>query len=200
MKRLVYLISPKKIYKNFYSDLNKVLAYKNVKFFQLRLKKIPENKIISISKKIRNLTKKYNVKFIINDSAKLAKIVKADGCHIGQLDGTIIDAKRYMKKKIIGVTCHGSKVITYRALKNNPSYIAFGSFFKSSLKPNAKRANLKVLKWAKKITNRPIVAIGGITDKNYKKLILEGANYIALSSYIWDNPSLKPELAIRKIK
>ena len=96
MKRLVYLISPKKIYKNFYSDLNKVLAYKNVKFFQLRLKKIPENKIISISKKIRNLTKKYNVKFIINDSAKLAKIVKADGCHIGQLDGTIIDAKSCM--------------------------------------------------------------------------------------------------------
>ena len=58
----------------------------------------------------------------------------------------------------------------------------------------------KVLKWAKKNIKKPIVVIGGITDKNYKKLINAGANYIAISSFIWDNPKLKPEIAIKKFK
>ena len=97
MKRFVYLISPNKIYKNFYFELKKVLAFGNIKYFQLRLKNTSKNKIIQIAKKISIITKKYNVKLIINDDATIAKISKADGCHIGQLDGTIIDAKRYMK-------------------------------------------------------------------------------------------------------
>ena len=78
--------------------------------------------------------------------------------------------------------------------------MAFGSFNKSNLKPNAKKANLNILKWANKNVKKPIVAIGGINNLNYKKLIRYGAKYIALSSYIWDNPKLKPEDAIRKFK
>ena len=78
--------------------------------------------------------------------------------------------------------------------------MAFGSFDKSQLKPNAKKANIMILNWAKKNTKKPIVAIGGINNLNYKKLIKAGAKYIAISSYIWDNPKLKPELAIRKFK
>ena len=61
----------------------------------------------------------------------------------------------------------------------------------------AKKANVKILSWAKKKLGLPIVAIGGINSKNYKKLIKQGANYIALSSFIWDNPKLKPDKAIR---
>ena len=86
------------------------------------------------------------------------------------------------------------------ACKKKCNYVAFGSFFKSQLKPKAKKVDLKILYWAKKNIKKPIVVIGGITDKNYKKLILAGANYIAISSFIWDNPKLKPELAIRKFK
>ena len=198
MKRLIYLVSPKKIYKNFYQDLEKVLSTKKVEFFQLRLKKVNKNKIIKIARKIKYITKKYHVKLIINDNAEIAKKVYADGCHVGQSDDTIAHVRKYLKNKIIGVTCHNSKKLAQLALKNKAEYIALGSFFKSQLKPNAKKADLKVLKWAKKNINKPIVVIGGITDKNYKKLINYGANYIAISSFIWDNPALKPELAIRK--
>ena len=53
------------------------------------------------------------------------------------------------------------------------------------------------MKWSKQRTSLPIVAIGGINNKNYKNLINQGANYIALSSFIWDNPKLKPDKAIR---
>jgi thiamine-phosphate pyrophosphorylase len=200
LKRFVYLISPKQIYKNFYDDLKKILASNNVKYFQLRFKKISSKKIIKIANKVKAITKKYQVKLIINDNPIIAAKVKADGCHIGQSDMSISKTKKYIKNKIIGVTCHGSKKLAQKAVKDKAKYIALGSFYKSKLKPNAKKVDLKVLRWAKKNIKKPIVVIGGITDKNYKKLIYNGANYIAISSFIWDNPFLKPEDAIRKFK
>jgi thiamine-phosphate pyrophosphorylase len=200
LKRFVYLISPNKIYQNFYKDLEKVLSSKRVSFFQLRQKNISKNLIIKIAKKIKKITKKNKVKFIINDDSQLAKKVKADGCHIGQLDNTVSSARKDIKEKTIGVTCHNSKKLALKASKDNADYLAFGSFFKSTLKPKAKKADLKILFWAKKNIKKPIVVIGGITDKNYKKLIKAGANYIAISTFIWNNPFLKPEVAIKKFK
>jgi len=200
LNRLVYLISPEKIDKNFCNDLDKVLSYKNVKFFQLRLKKIKHSSLLKIILKIKKITKKYNVKLIINDNYILASKINVDGCHIGQLDGPIDKARLKLKNKILGVTCHNSKNLAKKAIKNNADYIAFGSFFKSRLKPKARKANLDILKWAKKEIKKPIVVIGGIDNLNYKKLINVGAKYIAISSYIWDNPILKPEIAIRKFK
>ncbi|MBA1338040.1 MAG: thiamine-phosphate pyrophosphorylase [Pelagibacterales bacterium] len=200
MKRFVYLISPSKIYLDFYEDLEKVLSFKKVSFFQLRLKKTPKNLIIKIAKKIKTITKKNKVKFIINDDSKLAKEVNADGCHIGQFDSTVSLARKDIKKKIVGVTCHNSKDLALKASRDKADYLAFGSFFKSKLKPNAKKADLKILLWSKKNIKKPIVVIGGITDKNYKELIKAGANYIAISTFIWNNPFLKPEAAIKKFK
>jgi len=200
LKRFVYLISPSKIYLDFYEDLEKVLSFKKVSFFQLRLKKTPKNLIIKIAKKIKTITKKNKVKFIINDDSKLAKEVNADGCHIGQFDSTVSLARKDIKKKIVGVTCHNSKDLALKASRDKADYLAFGSFFKSKLKPNAKKADLKILLWSKKNIKKPIVVIGGITDKNYKELIKAGANYIAISTFIWNNPFLKPEAAIKKFK
>ena len=200
LKQFIYLISPNKIYPNFYKDLEKVLSTRKVSFFQLRLKKKSKNLIIEIAKKIKKITKKYKVKFIINDDSKLAKEVGADGCHIGQLDNTVNSARMNIKKKIIGVTCHNSKELALKAFNDKADYLAFGSFFKSRLKPGAKKADLRILLWAKKKIKKPIVVIGGINDKNYKKLIKAGANYIAISTFIWNNPFLKPEVAIKKFK
>ena len=200
MKKFVYLISPNKIDKDFYNILKSVLSSKNVKFFQLRLKEINKSHIIRIGKKIKTITKKNKVKLIINDHPAIANKIGADGCHIGQKDGSITHAKKYLKKKIIGITCHNSKKLAKIATKNKADYLAFGSFNKSKLKPNAKKANISILKWAKRNIKKPIVAIGGINNSNYKKFIKSGANYIAISSYIWDNSKLKPEIAIRKFK
>ena len=200
LKKLVYLISPNKINKSFYSKLEAVLSYGNVKFFQLRLKNIKLKKLTIIANKIKKITFKHKVKFIINDNYIIALKAKADGCHMGQLDGSLKIAKKKLKNKILGVTCHNSKILAKNAVKDKASYLAFGSFFKSKLKPKAKKANLNILRWAKKNIRKPIVVIGGINSLNYKKLIRSGAKYIALSSFIWDNPKLKPEFAIRKFK
>ena len=200
MKRFIYLISPDKIDKYFFKKLDLVLSYGNVNYFQLRLKNLQLQNLIEIGKKIKKITLKRRVKFLINDNYKIAIKLKADGCHMGQLDGSVKVAKRILKNKIIGVTCHNSKILAKKAIKDNADYLAFGSFFESKLKPNAKKTDLKILRWSKKNIKKPIVAIGGINNLNYKKLIKYGVNYIAISSFIWDNPKLKPELAIRKFK
>ena len=99
MKRFVYLISPNKIDENFYSNLDKVLSVKNVKFFQLRLKEIKVNSFIKIANKIKKITKKHKVKFIINDYYNLALKINAEGSHIGQKDGLATKARIKLKKK-----------------------------------------------------------------------------------------------------
>ena len=200
MKKLVYLISPHKIDNKFYLDLDKVLSNKNVSFFQLRLKKIKKKALFKVANKIKKITSRHKVKFIINDNFVLASRIKADGCHMGQEDGSFKIARRKLKNKILGITCHNSKTLAKNAIINKADYLAFGSFFNSKLKPKAKKANLNILRWAKKNIKKPIVVIGGINNLNYKKLINSGAKYIAISSFIWDNPNLKPELAIKKFR
>ena len=200
MKKFVYLISPNKINKKFYSNLDIVLSYGNVKFFQLRIKKISTKNLLKIALKVRKITFKHKVKLIINDNFILASKAKIDGCHMGQLDGSTKIARKKLKNKILGVTCHNSRTLARNAIKDKADYLAFGSFYNSKLKPNARKASLSILRWSKKNVKKPIVVIGGINNLNYKRLIKSGAKYIALSSFIWDNPKLKPELAIRKFK
>ena len=196
--KFIYLISPNKIYHNFYGDLKKVLETKKVKFFQLRLKKASKNKIIKISKKIKKICKTSNVKFIINDDPMLVKIVKADGCHLGQDDMHIKDARKIIRNKIIGITCNNSIKKVKDALKNKADYIALGAFNLSRTKKIKYKADISDLKKFRKLTNIPIIAIGGINQFNYKKLLLNKADFLAISSFVWKNKKLKPIDAIKK--
>ncbi len=200
-KKFIYLISPNKIINNnFYDDLSKIFNSKKVSFFQLRLKNTKIKNIVLIGKKVKRICKKFNVKFIINDDAFLAKKLNADGCHLGQNDMNIDQARKVLKNKIIGITCHNSIKLAKIALKNNPDYIAFGAFNYSKTKKTRYRAKINILKSIKKISKIPVVAIGGINAKNYKKLLLNNANFLAISGYIWNNKKYKPTEAIKKIK
>jgi len=198
-KKFIYLISPLKINKSFYNDLIEVLKYKKVGFFQLRLKKENFKKKLLIGKKIKKICKKYNVKFLINDDVNLSKKLDADGCHLGQKDVNIFEARKLIGKKIIGITCHNSIKLANIAAKNKADYIAFGAFYSSKTKKVKYRAPIRILKKARKIIKTPIVAIGGINSSNYKKLLLNKANFLAISGYIWKNKKLKPKNAIKKL-
>ncbi len=202
MKRYIYLISPQKIRGiKFYNQLNEVLKTKKVSYFQLRLKKITNLNLIKLAKKIKKITKKNKVRLLINDNPFVAKKVDADGCHIGQNDMNFNSCKKILgRKKIIGITCHNSKKLAIKAKEFGANYIAFGSFFKSSTKKTTLKADKKILRWAKKKISMPIVAIGGINDSNYKKILLNGANYIACSNYVWNNRKLDPVSAIKKFR
>ena len=199
-KKFIYLISPLKIKKSFYSDLSKVLKTNKVGFFQLRLKKESFKKKLMIGKKIKKICKKFNVKFLVNDDVFLTTKLNADGCHLGQKDISILDARKIVGNKIIGVTCHNSMRLAKNAIRNKADYIAFGAFNLSKTKRVKYRASIKILKKTRKIAKTPLVAIGGIKPNNYKKLLLNKANFLAISGYIWKNKKIKPFEAIKKFK
>ena len=137
---------------------------------------------------------------MINDNPLLVKEINADGCHLGQKDMDLIKAKKILKNKIIGITCHNSINLAKNAIQAGADYLAFGAFYESKTKVVKYRANLSILKSIKKITFQPIVAIGGIKLNNYKKLLLNKANFLAISGYIWNNKKYKPLEAIKKLK
>ena len=199
-KKFVYLISPLKIKKVFYNELINILSSKKVSFFQLRLKKESFKKRFLIGKKIKKICKKFNVKFLINDDVLLAKKLNADGCHLGQKDMNIFEARKIIGNKIIGITCHNSIKLAKKATEDKANYIAIGAFNSSNTKKVKYKATINLLKKVKKLTKTPIVAIGGINSENYKKLLLNKANFLAISGYIWNNKKLKPVEAIKKIK
>ena len=199
-KKFIYLISPNIIHKNFYRNLKLVLKTRKVSFFQLRLKNYSQNKQIIIGKKIKNICKKNKVKFIINDDPLLALKLDADGCHLGQKDLNIKIAKKILGKKIIGITCHNSMNLAKKAIKAKADYIAFGAFNQSKTKKTKHVASVKILNKVKKLTKTPTVAIGGINAVNYKNLLLNNANFLAISGYIWKNKKYKPLQAIERLK
>ena len=199
-KKFIYLISPIKISKSFYSDLIGIFKQNKVSFFQLRLKKESFKKKFFIGKKIRKICKNFNVKFLINDDVYLAKKLDADGCHLGQKDMSITDARKVIGNKIIGITCHNSIKLARKGLKSKASYLALGAFNLSKTKKVKYKASINLLKKVRKITKTPIVAIGGIDSSNYKKLLLNKANFLAISGYVWKNKKLKPIEAIKKLK
>ena len=199
-KKFIYLISPSKINNAFYTNLYKVLRSKKVSFFQLRLKKESFKRKYTIGKKIKKICKKFNVKFLINDDVLLTEKLNADGCHLGQKDMNIFKARKIIGDKIIGITCHNSIKLAKIAVINKADYIALGAFNYSKTKRVKYKATINLLKKVRKITKTQIVAIGGINSNNYKKLLLNKANFLAISSYIWKNKKLKPFDAIQKLK
>ena len=177
-----------------------VLKTKKVSFFQMRLKKYSFRQKIIIGKKIKKICKINSVKFLVNDDPFLAKKINADGCHLGQKDKNIIEARKIIGNKIIGITCHNSIKLAKTAIKNKANYLAFGTFYSTKTKKTKYKASTKILNKAKKLTKTPLVAIGGINCNNYKKLLLNNANFLAISGYVWNNKKYKPQEAIKKLK
>ena len=199
-KKFIYLISPNKITKDFYKDLKLVCNTNKVSFFQMRLKKYSLNKKILIGKKIKKICMAKKVKFIVNDEPWLVKKLNADGCHLGQKDMSIKAARKIIGNKIAGITCHNSIKLAKNAIKSKASYLAFGAFYSSKTKKAKFHATTKILKKVKKLTNIPLVAIGGVNSSNYKNLLLNKADFLAISGYIWNNKKAEPKEATKKLK
>lgn len=196
----IYLISPNKLDKKFFNYLPRVLATKKVKFLQIRCKNLSKKVLISKIKKVILITKKYKTNLIINDHADIAYNFRC-GFHLGQKDLKKKLNKKYLKqKKFFGITCHNSLLLAKKALFYKPDYLAFGAFYKTKTKIVKFVAQPPLIKKAKKMFVIPIVAIGGINPTNYKILLKMGANYIAVSGFVWENKILSPVDAIKKFK
>jgi len=199
-KKFIYLISPNTIYPRFYQDLKEVLKTGKVSLFQMRLKKYSFKQKILIGNKIQKICKNNSVKFLVNDDPELSRKLNADGCHLGQKDMNLSEARKIIGNKIIGITCHNSIKLAKIAIKEKASYIAFGAFFSTKTKKVKFKATTKILHKVKKLAKLPIVAIGGININNYKKLLLNNVDLLAISSCVWNNKKYKPFEAIEKIE
>ena len=166
----------------------------------MRLKKYSLRQKILIGKKIKNICEENKVCFLINDDPWLANKLDADGCHLGQNDMKIKEARDIIGNKIIGITCHNSIKLAKIAIKSKADYLAFGAFNSTKTKKTKYKATTKILGEVNQITNIPIVAIGGINSNNYKNLLLNKANFLAISSYVWNNKKYKPKQAIEILR
>lgn len=163
-------------------------------FLQYRRKGGTDEERQQEATQLLKLCRQYQTPLIINDDLALALAVDADGVHLGQQDGSIADARQQLgPNKIIGATCHDSLELAQQAINEGTSYIAFGRFFPSNTKPNAKPASLNLLAQAKLSFDCPIVAIGGINHDNARQVITAGADYVAVvhSLFAGDQPDLQ---------
>jgi len=197
----IYLITPPKIDENFFfTSLENVLSTKIVSCLQIRLKNVEDKNIIEICKMVRPICDNYKIPLIINDRLDLVKKCDADGVHLGQEDGSIKDARKYLGSNfIIGASCYNSKHIAMEAAENGADYVAFGAFFESKTKVPKVKVKKNIIEDWNFISNIPCVAIGGITPTNCKDLIKAGADHLAVIGSIW-NSDKSPEKAIMDFK
>ena len=137
---------------------------------------------------LRELTREFAVKFIVNDDAQLAKQVDADGVHLGAMDGDLKTARTLLgSHKIIGISCYNLLSLARDAVASGADYVAFGAFFPSTVKPDSVMADVELLRQARAELDVPLVAIGGITLQNAPLLLDAGADALAVISALYNS-------------
>lgn len=194
----LYLISPPTIDAGFAETLAAALDAGPVAAFQLRLKGIDEHRIAELAPPLQAVCASREVAFIVNDSIGLAKRLGADGVHLGQQDGDPREARLVLGADAqIGVTCHDSRHLAMEAGEAGADYVAFGAFYPTSTKETEHRPDRSILSWWATLFELPSVAIGGITPDNAAPLIDAGADFLAVSGAVWNDPE-GPAAAVAK--
>ena len=185
----LYLISPLEVGGDFPAQLEAALSAGPVAAFQFRVKGVDQHEAAALAEPLQAICAAHDVAFIVNDSVALAKRLKADGVHMGQGDGDVREARELLGRDAqIGVTCHNSRHLAMEAAEAGADYVAFGAFYPSDTKQVEHVAELDTLQKWSFITEVPCVAIGGITSGNAKPLVDAGADFLAVSSAVWNHP------------
>ncbi len=187
----IYLITPPEIsdMDGFLKSLEQALNAAPVACLQLRLKSLEDSALIQAAQSITPLCHRFGTHVIVNDRPDLVKACHADGVHIGQSDMDYFSSRELLgEDAIIGVTCHNSRDLAFQAAYAGANYVAFGAFYDTSTKAAPTRAEVEILEWWNEAVEIPCVAIGGITPANAKPIIEAGADFIAVSSGVWQHP------------
>lgn len=192
----LYLITPPVIedLSSFAVDLMAALSAAPVACLQIRLKAYDgapttDSAIIQAASVIVPIAHEHGVAVLINDRPDLVGPCGADGVHIGQSDMDYLSSRELLGAgAIIGVTCHNSTDLAFDAANEGADYVAFGAFYDTPTKQAAHKAELELLSWWNDFIEVPCVAIGGITPENCAPVIAAGADFIAVSSGVWNHP------------
>lgn len=186
----LYLITPPEIDdpQAFAGILKEALAGGDVAVLQLRLKGVEDAAVLKAARLLGPLAQAGGVAFLLNDRPDLAKECGADGVHVGQEDASYAEARRLLgPKSIVGVTCHDSRHLAMEAGDAGADYVAFGAFHPTKTKEAKTSAQPEILEWWRELTVVPCVAIGGIAPENAAPLVRAGADFLAVSSCVWDH-------------
>ena len=196
----LYLISPLDVSGDFPLRLAEALGAGDVAAFQLRVKDVDPEEAARLAEPLLAICKKHEVAFVVNDDVTLAKHLGADGVHLGQGDASLEEARAALGKDVqIGITCHDSRHLAMEAGEGGANYVAFGAFFPTRTKETIYRPEPEILKWWSTLMEIPCVAIGGITPENCEPLVAAGADFLAVSSSVW-NVAEGPARAIEKFQ
>jgi thiamine-phosphate pyrophosphorylase len=195
----LYLITPPRLELSAFAEqLERTLAAADVASLQLRLKDMDDDAVRVAVRTLKPIAQAKDVAFILNDRPDLAAELDCDGVHIGQDDMPYEEARKVVgPSKIVGVTCHNSRHLGLEAAEAGADYVAFGAFFPTTTKEPKTLAEVETVKWWTDIMEIPCVAIGGITVSNAAPLVEAGADFLAVSSGVWDHPS-GPAAAVRE--
>jgi thiamine-phosphate pyrophosphorylase len=184
----LYLISPTDVDGDFPAILEATLNAGSVAAFQFRVKGVDQHEAAALAVPLQEICARHDVAFIVNDCVALAKRLNADGVHLGQGDGDVREAREVLGRDAqIGVTCHNSRHLAMEAGEAGADYVAFGAFYPTSTKQVEHVADIETLRLWAAIAEIPCVAIGGITPENAKPLIEAGAEFLAVSSAVWNH-------------
>ncbi len=157
---------------------------------QLREKELKFEDFLKEAIDIKEVCNRFNVPFIVNDDIEIAVKSNADGIHIGQEDISLIKARKIAENKIIGVSVQTVEQAV-EAEKNGADYLGVGAVFNTSTKLDASIVSIETLKNICKSVKIPVVAIGGISEKNIMKLKGTGIDGVAVVSAIFSKEDIK---------
>lgn len=188
MRCRLYLITPPAFDpQDFLTRFEAALAGGDVACVQLRMKEADDDIIERAARALMPAAQKAGAAFLINDRPDLAARLGADGVHIGQDDTPYAKARELLgPDRIVGVTCHDSRHLAMEAAEQGADYVAFGAFYPTATKTPKTAARPELLKWWSELFEVPCVAIGGITVDNAEPLVQAGADFLAVSSGVWN--------------
>lgn len=162
-----------------------------VTLIQLREKDITTEEFYNIALKLKEITSRHNVSLIINDRLDIALAVDADGVHVGQQDMPAAVARKIIgNDKILGVSA-ATLEEAKKAEEDGADYVGIGAIFPTSTKDDARAVNINELIKIKKALNIPVVAIGGISEKNIELLTTAKIDGVAVISAILGKEDVK---------
>jgi len=164
---------------------------------QLRLKDASDDDVRRAIDVLRPVAQSRNVAFILNDRPDLAASMGCDGVHVGKDDPSVAEARRIVgNDAIVGASAYDSRHRAMEAGEEGADYVAFGAFFPTTTKVAEGHPEPEILQWWSEIMTVPCVAIGGIKVENCTVLVEAGADFLAVSSGVWDFPD-GPAAAVR---
>jgi thiamine-phosphate pyrophosphorylase len=189
----LYLITPPQIadVPIFVDQFRAAIQGGDVASLQIRLKdgdKIDAAATREVTRAVKRICQAEHIAIIINDSPQMARALEVDGVHLGMDDMDIAEARDFLgPDMVIGATCKDSRHQAMIAGEAGADYVAFGAFHPSPTKQNTSPADPEVLTWCQMFLTLPCVAIGGITLDNAAPLISAGADFLAVSSGVWNH-------------